>query len=151
MVGIGGKGSVFETMRDEVVRLMGRLIGEIQHPRPWSRTVDLRVFGIVTNLAPAQVRSLSLRTLTNLRCDFIEVSCIIHSSAPCCNLCLNLVTKRMKLAVRFRRDKRKRAPPEEKRYVELSLCLARACLGKMIVLMYKWLKKTVSTHQRPDI
>jgi hypothetical protein len=26
---------------------------------------------------------------------------------------------------------------------ELFLCLSRACLGKMIILMYKWLKKTV--------
>jgi len=29
-------------------------------------------------------------------------------------------------------------------FFEFSLCLSRACLGKMIVLMYKWLKKSVS-------
>ena len=30
---------------------------------------------------------------------------------------------------------------------ELSLCLSRACLGKMIVSIYKLLKKTVFTHR----
>ena len=31
---------------------------------------------------------------------------------------------------------------------EFSLCLSRACLGKMIGLIYKWhLKKTVFTHR----
>jgi hypothetical protein len=27
--------------------------------------------------------------------------------------------------------------------LEFSLCLSRACLGKIIVYIYKWLKKTV--------
>ena len=31
-------------------------------------------------------------------------------------------------------------------FFEFSLCLSRACLGKMIVFIYKWLKKTVFTH-----
>jgi hypothetical protein len=31
-------------------------------------------------------------------------------------------------------------------FFEFSLCLSRACLGKMFVLIYKWLKKTVFTH-----
>jgi ABC-type arginine transport system ATPase subunit len=30
--------------------------------------------------------------------------------------------------------------------LEVSPCLSRACLGKMIVFRYKWLKKTVSTQ-----
>ena len=29
---------------------------------------------------------------------------------------------------------------------EVSLCLSRACLGKMFVFMHQWLKKTVVTH-----
>jgi hypothetical protein len=28
-------------------------------------------------------------------------------------------------------------------FFEFSLCLSRACLGKMIVLIYKWLKNAV--------
>eukprot|EP01046_Picozoa_sp_COSAG06_P054793 COSAG06_NODE_9868_length_1800_cov_67.102686_2_plen_154_part_00 len=31
-------------------------------------------------------------------------------------------------------------------FLESSLCLSRACLGKMFSFMYKWLKKTVFTH-----
>ena len=31
-------------------------------------------------------------------------------------------------------------------FVEFSLCLSRACLGRMIVFIYKWLRKTVFTH-----
>jgi hypothetical protein len=31
--------------------------------------------------------------------------------------------------------------------IESSLYLSRACLGKMIVHIYKWCKKTVFTHQ----
>jgi len=45
----------------------------------------------------------------------------------------------------------KQAPDKQKERIqhatpslfELFLCLSRACLGKMIILMYKWLKKTV--------
>ena len=33
--------------------------------------------------------------------------------------------------------------PEEKRsFFEFFLCLSRACLGKIIIFIYKWLKKT---------
>ena len=39
--------------------------------------------------------------------------------------------------------------PEEKRspFCLFSLCLSRACLGKMFVFIHKWLKKTVFTHR----
>ena len=30
--------------------------------------------------------------------------------------------------------------------IEFSLRLSRACLGKMFIFIYKWLKKTVLTH-----
>jgi hypothetical protein len=39
-------------------------------------------------------------------------------------------------------DLRKNGP-----FVEFSLCLSRACLGKMFAFMHKWLKKTVFTHR----
>jgi hypothetical protein len=32
-------------------------------------------------------------------------------------------------------------------FCEFSLCLPRACLGKIIILMYKWLKKTVFSYR----
>jgi hypothetical protein len=35
-------------------------------------------------------------------------------------------------------------------FFEFSLCLSRACLGKMIVFIYKWLKTTVFTHRDQD-
>ena len=31
-------------------------------------------------------------------------------------------------------------------FFEFSLCLSRACLGKMFVSMYKWLKNAVFSH-----
>jgi hypothetical protein len=34
---------------------------------------------------------------------------------------------------------------------QLFLCLSRACLGKMIVLMYKWLKKSVFRTHHPGV
>jgi hypothetical protein len=30
--------------------------------------------------------------------------------------------------------------------IEFSLCLSRACLGKMFAFVYKWLKKTVFSY-----
>eukprot|EP01046_Picozoa_sp_COSAG06_P013892 COSAG06_NODE_848_length_11971_cov_10.199882_14_plen_139_part_00 len=35
-------------------------------------------------------------------------------------------------------------------FFEFSLCLSRACLGKMFVFIYKWLKRTVFTHRMPS-
>ena len=35
-------------------------------------------------------------------------------------------------------------------FLEFSLCLSRACLGKMIVFRYKWLKKTDPSHYLCD-
>jgi hypothetical protein len=35
---------------------------------------------------------------------------------------------------------------ETRPFLEFFLCLSRACLGKMIVLMYKWLKRTFLAH-----
>jgi hypothetical protein len=32
---------------------------------------------------------------------------------------------------------------EKRAYLEFSLCLSRACLGKKMIFMYKWLKKPV--------
>jgi hypothetical protein len=34
-------------------------------------------------------------------------------------------------------------------FFEVSLCLSRACLGKMIVFIYKWLKNAVRFSQEP--
>jgi hypothetical protein len=44
----------------------------------------------------------------------------------------------------------RKAAPEEKRWALVCvfpIFVSRACLGKMFVLMYKWLKKTVFTHR----
>ena len=35
---------------------------------------------------------------------------------------------------------------ENVHFLEVFLCLSRACLGKMFVFMHQWLKKTVVTH-----
>ena len=32
-------------------------------------------------------------------------------------------------------------------FFEFSLCLSRACLGKVFFAIFKWLKKTVCTHR----
>ena len=43
---------------------------------------------------------------------------------------------------------------KRRRFFEFSLCLSRACLGKMFVFMCKWLKRTVlahRTHQWPTL
>jgi hypothetical protein len=36
-------------------------------------------------------------------------------------------------------------------FFEFSLCLSRACLGKMFVFIYKWLKNAVLRSTRPSL
>jgi hypothetical protein len=56
--------------------------------------------------------------------------------------CLLLIRARL-LRVQQRQLQPPRAPACEKRhsFFEFSLCLTRACLGKMFVFIYKWRKK----------
>jgi hypothetical protein len=45
-------------------------------------------------------------------------------------------------------DEKKKGVKVPACFVEFSLCLSRACLGKMIVFIYKWLKNTVFRRHR---
>jgi hypothetical protein len=45
-------------------------------------------------------------------------------------------------------ERLRKSPARKRPFFEFSLCLSRACLGKMLVFIYKWLKKWRFSHLR---
>eukprot|EP01046_Picozoa_sp_COSAG06_P024130 COSAG06_NODE_1950_length_7997_cov_37.784882_8_plen_178_part_00 len=78
---------------------------------------------------------------------FLELSKTTHGK-PCDHCCCCRCPRVAEQAVgESRRPLCRLLVRKTASFFEVSLCLSRACLGKMIVFIYKWLKKAVFRRQ----